>query len=219
MKEYLKISNIFKFDEKYREITGFTEIYDTLKNIAWEGTEKVDGTNIRVHWDGHNIEFAGRTDKAQIPAELEETLKQLFLTKEMEYVFEQMFEDKDVILYGEGYGPKIQNGGTYSKDTKFILFDVEINDYFLSRENVNQIADKLGLDKVPVVFTGTLIEAVDFVREHHMSTLGNHEHEMEGLVLQPKGLLLYDHKKKPIKCKCKYRDMLKDESKLKEILK
>lgn len=209
MKEYLKISNLFKFDEKYRTILGMTETYNVLKNITWEGTEKVDGTNIRIHWDGHRIEFAGRTDKAIIPNELKSSLENLFLTQKMEYVFEQLFEDKDVILYGEGYGAKIQSGGDYSQDAKFILFDIEINDFYLARNNVNEIAEKLGLDSVPVVFEGNLGEAIDFVRKHPMSTLGNHQHEMECLVLQPKGIMLYDNKKKPLKCKCKYRDIEK----------
>lgn len=209
MKEYLKINNLFTFDEKYRTIKGMSDTYNALKNLVWEGTEKVDGTNIRVHWDGHEISYAGRTDKAQIPTELQNALDFIFANKEMEYVFEQMFGEKTVTLYGEGYGPKIQNGGTYSDETKFILFDVEIDDFYLSRDNVNQIANKLGLDRVPVIFSGTLDEAIEYVKKHPMSTLGNHTHEMEGLVLQPLGIVLYDNKKKPLKCKCKYRDIEK----------
>ena len=133
----------------------------------------------------------------------------MFCTQEMEYVFEQVFEDKDVILFGEGYGPKIQNGGTYSKEPKFILFDVCIDDHYLSRANVNDIAEKLCIDAVPVMFVGTLDEAIEYVRRHPMSTLGNGEHEMEGLVLQPLGIVLYDSKFHPVKCKCKYRDVIR----------
>lgn len=212
MKEYMKISNIFKFDEKYRTILGMTEICDTLKDIQWVGTEKIDGTNIRIYWDGHTIEIAGRTDKAQIPSHLLEYLKSIFLTVEMEYVFEQMFGEKETYLFGEGYGFKIQNnGGAYfknNKDVGFILFDVNIDGFDLSRDNVNDIAQKLGLEAVPVIFKGTLNEAIECVKQHHMSTLGNNEHEMEGLVLQP-AIKLYDERHKPIKCKCKYRDVVK----------
>jgi len=209
MEEYLKINNIFKFDEKYRTITGLTDVCDTLKNIVWEGTEKVDGTNIRIHWNGHRIELGGRTDNSEIPKELLQVLTDMFLTQEMEYVFEQLFEDKDTMLYGEGYGGKIQSGSDYSIDHKFILFDAEINGFYLDRNNVNDIADKLGLDRVPLVFEGTLEEAIKYVSDHKPSTLGNGKHEMEGLVLQPKGIVLYDNRKKPLKCKCKYRDLKK----------
>lgn len=212
MKEYMKINNIFKFDEKYRNIVGMTDTYQVLRNIEWIGTEKVDGTNIRIYWDGHEIQIAGRTDRAQIPTHLMEYLSNIFLAKEMEYVFEQMFGEKEAYLFGEGYGFKIQaNGDKYFEDRKnvgFILFDVNINGFDLSRDNVNDIAEKLGLDFVPVVFRGTLDEAIEFVKKHPMSTLGDNTHEMEGLVLQP-SIVLYDKNKKLIKCKCKYNDIVK----------
>ena len=209
MKGYTKIGNVFQFDEKARTIVGMTDLYQSLNNIQWIGTEKVDGTNIRVHWDGHRVTFGGRTDKADIQRELMDYLTDLFCSQEMEYVFEQIFEDKDVTLYGEGYGAKIQSGGDYSPTQKFILFDIEIDDYYLNRTSVEDIANRLGLDIVPILFRGTLDEAIDFVRQHHMSTLGNGKHEMEGLVLQPACGVMYDHRKKPIKCKCKYRDVVK----------
>lgn len=212
MKEYMKINNIFKFDEKYREIVGMTDTYKVLKDIEWIGTEKVDGTNIRIYWDGHEIQIGGRTDKAQIPNNLMEYLSKTFLTQEMEYVFEQMFGEKEVYLFGEGYGYKIQaNGDKYFVDRKsvgFILFDVKIDNFYLSRENVNDIANKLGLVSVPIVFRGSLDEAIKFVKEHPMSILGDCSHEMEGLVLQP-SITLYDSQHKLIKCKCKYRDVIK----------
>ena len=216
MKEYMKINNIFKFDEKYRTIVGMTDTYKMLKDIEWIGTEKVDGTNIRIYWDGHEIQVAGRTNKAQIPNHLMEYLSNTFLTKEMEYVFEQIFGEKETYLFGEGYGYKIQeNGDKYFIDRKqvgFILFDVNIDGFDLSRDNVNSIAEKLGLDVVPVVFRGTLDEAIDFVKQHPQSNLGDWSHEMEGLVLQP-SIQLYNYQHKPIKCKCKYRDVIKWEGK------
>ena len=209
MKEFVKIPNLFEFDAKYKQVLGFTSTFEVLKNLIWQGTEKVDGTNIRVHWDGHRVELGGRTDDAQIPAQVVNYLNQTFLTQEAEYIFEQMFEDKDVILFGEAYGRGIQKDGEkYRKDAGFILFDVCIDGYYLIRDNVQSIAEKMGLETVPVLFEGTLDEAVKFVGEHHMSTLSE-AHEMEGLVLEPKGIRLYDNRLKPIKCKCKYRDLVK----------
>ncbi len=213
MKEYQKIENIFKFDEKYRIILGMTNTFNCLKNIEWIGTEKVDGTNIRIYWDGHEVSIAGRTDKAQIPSHLMQYLAETFLIKEMEYVFEQMFGEKETYLFGEGYGNKIQaNGDKYSKNPKFILFDVCIDGFDLSKDNVKVIADKLGLECVPVVFKGNLDGAIEFVKEHPMSTLGDNTHEMEGLVLEPT-IQLYNRNHKLVKCKCKYRDVIKLEEK------
>ena len=132
MEEYRKIPNIFKFDSKYKEIVSLNEPFESLKNLKWIGTEKVDGTNIRIHWDGHKVEIRGRTDSAKFQGGLHEYLESQFMTNEAEYIFEQTFEDKDVVLYGEGYGPKIQaGGGLYSNSPKFIMFDVDIGHYHL----------------------------------------------------------------------------------------
>ena len=64
---------------------------------------KIDGTNIRILWDGHRVTFAGRTDNAQIPAELTNRLFELFGGEVNEELFEQKFGDMPVMLVGEGY--------------------------------------------------------------------------------------------------------------------
>ena len=218
MKEFTKISNIFLMDTKGK-ITGLQPLFRTLRKVTWEGTEKVDGTNIRIHWDGHSVEIGGRTDTSEIPTHLKEKLEERFLSKPMEYKFEEIFGEKDVILFGEGYGPKIQNGGTYASEPKFILFDVLVNGkFYLTRANVDDVAEKMELDKVPVIFYGTIDEAIECVAQHPMSTLGEHQHEMEGLVLQPVGIMLYDANGHPLKGKCKYRDICKTEN-LKDLIK
>jgi ATP-dependent RNA circularization protein (DNA/RNA ligase family) len=208
-KEYQKIGNVFKFDEKFRTIVGLNEPYETLKNIIWQGTEKIDGTNIRIHWDGHDIEIAGHTDKAQIPPKLDKYLNDLFMTPEMEYVFEQIFGESEAYIFGEGFGAGIQKSGGDYGDVGFIVFDVNIDGFDLNRVNTTDVANKLGLPSVPVCFEGTLDEAKSYVAEHHMSTLNGGKHEMEGLVLVPRDIQLYDKKHHLIKCKCKYRDMVR----------
>ena len=94
LREYFKISNLFKFDEKYKNIVGLNDDFNYLKDNIWIGTEKIDGTNIRICWDGHRISIMGHTAKSIIPSNLIEYLNSLFLTCEMEYVFEQMFQEK-----------------------------------------------------------------------------------------------------------------------------
>lgn len=135
--------------------------FEYLSNNGWIWTEKVDGTNIRVHWDGHKVEFGGRTAAAQIPAKLVTRLRELF----PEELFEQQFQDTAVTLYGEGYGAGIQKGGgNYKPDgVNFILFDVRIGGFWLTRENVVDIAEKMGVDEVPVVLEGTPHEAIRLV--------------------------------------------------------
>lgn len=207
MIEYNKIDTVFERDmsgTKKLIIGKFrNEAVEYLADSLWEFTEKIDGTNIRVHWDGHKITFGGRTDKANIPAHLVNKLNELFLNDETEQLFEQKFGEKEVILFGEGYGYKIQNGGDYRPDVGFILFDVMINDYYQPRETVEGIAQMLNLEIVPIVFKGTIWDAVRFVKNNPNSTIGTAK--MEGVVGKPM-VELKDRAGKRIIVKIKARD-------------
>ena len=208
MIEYIKIDNIFE-----RETTTGTkqlikgkfrnETVAYLSNNKWLFTEKIDGTNIRIHWNGHKISFGGRTDKAQIPAHLVNKLNELFMNDEAEELFEQKFGEKEVILFGEGYGAKIQNGGNYRSDVGFILFDVMIGENYQSRETVEDIAKYFNLEIVPIVLTGTIQDAINFVSNKPFSTIGTAK--MEGVVGRPK-IELKDRTGKRVIVKIKARD-------------
>lgn len=115
MHKYTKIETLYTRDtqgtKQLVEGTFRSPAVEFLKDMEWYGTEKIDGTNIGIVWDGHNITFQGRTERAQIPANLVTKLTELFLNDATEELFEQIFGEKPVILFGEGYGAKIQKGG------------------------------------------------------------------------------------------------------------
>lgn len=208
MKEYHKIEGLYKRDELTKKLLPGeyrNEAVEFLKDCQWEFTEKIDGTNIRVHWDGHRVEFAGRTDKAIISPKLLEHLEKTFGGEVNEQIFEEHFGDKDVILFGEGYGAKIQNGGDYRADNSFILFDVMVDDVFLSRGSVASVARYFGIEVVPVVLTGTIKDAENFVRRQPPSTIGTAK--MEGLVGRPM-VELFTRMQNRVIVKVKVRDML-----------
>jgi len=187
MKEYNKIETIYERDvngtKKLIEGKYRNEAVEFLANNKWAFTEKIDGTNIRIYWDGHKITFGGRTERAQIPSHLVNKLSDMFLNNETEELFEQKFGEREVILFGEGYGIKIQNGGAYRSDVGFILFDVMIGDNYQSRESVEDIAKCFNLEIAPIIMYGTIQEAVDFVKTKPNSTIGTAK--MEGLVGRP----------------------------------
>lgn len=192
MREYHKIETLFERDndgtKKLIEGKFRNKTVKMLKDCNWIFTEKIDGTNIRVFWDGHNISYGGRTDRAQIPPRLKEKLDQIFMNNETEEMFEQKFGEKNVIFFGEGYGAGIQKGGAYREDVSFILFDVLVEDVWLERENVEDIAKSFGLEIVPIIFTGNLQKGVDFVKTNPKSTIGSAN--MEGLVARPESEIL-----------------------------
>ena len=208
MKEYQKIEAPFYRDARTKRVhygifNNPTVKY--LKDIEWVWTEKIDGTNIRIHWDGHKVEIGGRTDNAQIPTHLYEKLSNYFCGEANEELFEQTFGEKEVILFGEGYGAKIQNGGNYiTSGVDFILFDVMINGVYLEQNSIIDIAVNFGIDIVPIILIGTIDDAVEYVKHHPKSTIG--AAYMEGLVGRPK-FELYDRRGKRIIVKVKWNDV------------
>lgn len=203
--EYTKIPNIFRRDEKSNKL--LEGVYSTpelslLQDITWQFTEKVDGTNIRVIWDGYRVSFAGRTDKATIQPHLLKRLEELFGGEDKEEIFEQTFGKKEVILFGEGFGEKIQKGGELYGSVDFILFDVWIG-MWLQRDAVEDIARKFGIRDVPAVGFGSLKDAVEFIKKHPKSVLRNAE--MEGIVCRP-FCELQDRRGERIIVKVKCRD-------------
>ena len=186
MKEYHKIQTVFKRDSATKFKTLLEGDYslpefEYLSENQWVFTEKVDGTNIRIIFDGERITFGGKTDNAQIPAFLVAKLTDRFLPQVE--AFKELFSD-GVCLYGEGYGARIQKGGgNYRQDQDFILFDVKIDDWWLQRCDVENVAVKLGIDVVPIIGNGTLIEMVEKARKGFDSTWGNFR--AEGIVARP----------------------------------
>ena len=188
MIEYNKIETLWQRDmngsKKLMEGVFRNPTVEFLKDNIWQFTEKIDGTNISVCWDGHNVTFNGRTAESQIPAILVNYLTATFKTDEAEQMFEQKFGETPVILFGEGYGPKIQKGGKYRSDVSFILFDVFISGNYQPRESVEDIARSFGIDIVPIILEGTLEAGIAYVKTNPASTIGTAE--MEGLVGRPK---------------------------------
>lgn len=154
-----------------------------LAGNEWVFTEKVDGTNIRIAIDGvtRDVKIDGKTDNAQIPAFLLPRLNEIGERAEAAGL-------RDIVLYGEGYGAKIQKGGgNYKADgTDFVLFDAYStgpDPMWLERANIEDIAAKLDIGVVPVVGWGSLHYAIIMAREGFNSMWG--PFAAEGLVARP----------------------------------
>ena len=217
---YQKINTIFKRDANniimpYDEF-AVPEL-EWLRNCKFDATEKIDGTNIRIEVtptindDGSIITFEvsykGKTDNADIPKHLDAFLKEAYPEDKVlealglpKVITEELMVEKNwpsfesipmCTIYGEGYGVKIQTGGNYIRNgVGFIVFDVKIGNWYLLREDMENIAKKLGAPVVPYIGKFTIDEAIDFVRTGFKSTIAeNPNYDAEGLVLKtPDGL-------------------------------
>lgn len=139
-------------------------------------------------------EFAGRTNKAVIPEHLLQKLHELFDSANFSEVFNNPPCGTHITLYGEGYDYKIQGcGGRYRRTTcDFILFDVKVDNWWLYRDDVIDIANKLDIDYVPQLGYMTLMEAIKFVYDGFKSTIAEYYTlDAEGLVLKTPNNLLF----------------------------
>ena len=163
MTEYHKIETLYERDDKTHklkpELILKNRVYGIIKSWIW--TEKIDGTNIRCIWNrwlaqcGHTVgsrdqnfcqecgqkiakvreegrvRFGVKTDNAQIHGDLVKHLYETITPAKLSTSFPE--DVGDVVLYGEGYGAGIQEGGTDSPTKRFILFDVLVGGWLAER--------------------------------------------------------------------------------------
>ena len=175
---YVKINTLWKRNMEKGENKG--KIIEgeysrpEFKNIKlWRTSEKIHGCNTKIIYTSgkyplytDKVKFGGKTDDAQIPSNLLKYLQQTFTVEKIEKAL--MFKGelpKKAVLYFEGYGPKIQKGGgRYRDDASVILFDAYIDGWWLDQDNVTDIANKLGIDRVPELGIMTEDEIIDLVK-------------------------------------------------------
>lgn len=223
--EYPKINSLWKRPRAYLDAANKTDFVG--KNILipgdyacpefsnirkWAVEEKVDGTNIRIffnRWDNDlslpmpQIGFGGRTENAQIPRHLLNYLQTHFTHERLNEAFS---DASSVILFGEGYGPKIQAcGGNYSAEAGFTLFDIRIGNWWLQRGHVRDLASKLGIPMVPDLGIMEEEQIVEFIKSKPLSQCSRIPQMMEGVVCRSDPLML-TRSGHPVMFKLKCRD-------------
>lgn len=191
--EYPKIETLFNRnpEDMKKVLPGVLRLPEFGLVNTWLVTEKVDGTNIRVllTWEDEKpvVRFGGRTSAAQIQTTLLDYLAATFTIENLTQAFEP---DVSVVLYGEGYGPKIQKcGGLYRSDVSFRLFDVAVigekRTWWLTWDNVVDVSMKLGIDTVPyLALEATTDQAIALVAGASATAMsdGGEGCEQEGIV-------------------------------------
>ena len=158
-----------------------------LKLNDWYFTEKVDGINIRIIINGESeVDIRGRTDKADLNknwvAALE--IEANKISEKVNDLFEEAINKKvPICFYGESYGSNILRGKKYREDCGFVLFDIKIGNTWQPRNVLEDAAKYIGLDVVPIISAGTLIDGISLVRTGFNSTWG--DFIAEGVVAKP----------------------------------
>lgn len=224
--EYHKIETMFLRTGKgiVRPGEWTTPEFEYLADSPWDWREKVDGFNLRLHFDGERVTVNGRTDEADIPARLYADLahrKQrgdilhpaMTLTDPVRW--RSVFGDApgtDVTLYGEAYGGYIRNGTQYRPDVAVLLFDARVVSptgvWWLKYNALDDIAGKLGFEVVPgvdVPGVSSLNDAWAAIQEGLLRSNWDRA-QIEGLVGRPRGVDLFTRDGSRIIAKIKLRD-------------
>jgi hypothetical protein len=206
MSEFGKIETLFERDK-----TTFKVIPEQLRKPvfgmlkAWDFSEKIDGTNIRIIWENGKMRVGGKTDNAQIHADLLRYLYELVSPTQLAAVF----PDVSAVIYGEGYGSGIQKvGNQYANTKKFAAFDVLVDGkWWLDWPNVCDVAGKLGIETVPFIGEMTLEDGIAFAREGFTTLVAGADPTLksEGIVGRPKETL-FDKKGARVIIKLKTKD-------------
>lgn len=196
--KYPKIETLFERDpQTFKVVPGQFRRPEFRSVSGWCVTEKVDGTNVRVMFertpDQTRVHLGGRTDNAQMPTFLLDYLMLAFPRSAFEQAFDADVER--VVLFGEGYGPRIQKGGgSYRSTVGFRLFDVLVGDLWLTTESVSDVAKKFGVPSVPIIGYLTTETAVELARTGYGSIVAEQDggpgRQIEGIVARSCPLML-----------------------------
>jgi len=184
--KYSKINTLWKREDnkKGNIIEGEYSMLEFHNIKLWYVEEKIDSTNVRVIYTPDTLEFRGRTDNAKIheQGKLLEWLKENITISDLK----KEFGDTEVILYGEGFDPKINTMWT---DTGFVLFDIKIGKFWLTRDSVKDIAERLFLDTPPFLGVMNEEEITQYVKTEPYSKYIGDRYDMfylsEGIVARP----------------------------------
>lgn len=209
--EYPKIETLYDRGRDFKVKVGHLRRKEFGVPQLWLVTEKIDGTNIRITVTNSSVEVGGRTNKAEnVPDVVGEDLL-LRIGAWHDRHFGNDAESPTCVLYGEGYGEKIQSGGGYRSGVNFRLFDVRVGEKFLDWTKVEMVAEECDLDLVPVFgqswSEGEVLEflSADTIPSRVATWDGGPGKWIEGVVCRTDPLL-YDWKGNRIMWKLKLKD-------------
>lgn len=220
-----KIVDVNQYSDKYA---------DLLKTTLFSATEKVDGINLNIIYDGNDVWYQGHTDSSNWSQDESDWINKHYCNYEFTQLCEQQFGEKTVQFCGELIGPKIQKNRYGLDDYKFVVFDIKINNVYINREAVKEITNTMLMDtvkdyegsliknggrfikdSVPAFETlymtidewATFMQLMEKTPQLYIGSKFNPNIEIEGFVIRPKYELIKANGERII-YKIKYKDIV-----------
>lgn len=178
---YPKIETLYTRDPMTHRVTSEIRVPEFTIPQTWHVTEKIDGTNVRIMLKhtpegGSVVTYGGRTNAASLQVSLITWLLEHLPADRVRAAFDL---DTTAMIFGEGYGERIQaGGGDYRPGVAVRIFDVVVfgaedaerhhhpKAWWLNWAAIEDVAKKLGVETVPVLGRAlTLEQAAGLVRD------------------------------------------------------
>lgn len=223
MWEYESIESVYVRDPQTHAL-NFTQVRDDAYQAVspWVVTEKIDGMNIRaiITAEGGvpHMVVKDRTDAAQLPEGMEDAVRR---TLPLEGVYRQFQSELDarkyVIVYGEGFGEKIQGNPLRLAGKRFRVFDIAIHSIkngrghtvWLTPDMVQTLSNEIGTKAVPILGMIDRLPVneaeLDAITRGGWSQIATEQIRPEGIVCRPL-VVLFDNWGKRVGWKLTYRE-------------
>lgn len=166
---YMHIENLYK-DQR---VLLFKKIW---------ATEKIHGTSAWITYKDEKLTYHSGGGSHDLFVKLFDHEKLLTQMKEK-------FGWRSVKLHGEFYGGKLQKMSyMYGKESDFIMFDIKVEDVWLSFDKVQKLAEELEIEIVDGEIIDATVEAIEEITNRPSAIAlkkGLGEHVREGVVLKP----------------------------------
>lgn len=183
MEFYGKIDTLFERGEDFSVDTSKFRRPEFALLEFWDVSEKVDGTSTVIEFTKTGFEVGGRTAKSNMTNEMTDVMWETANDSlDKAWVVMERHGLEAMIVYGELYGPKIQNGGNYADTLEFRAFDVKAGSVFLSPNQFRDCADELGIEAVPFLGRMDVATIVEACQTGFDSTFAKRPVASEGII-------------------------------------
>lgn len=148
-------------------------------------TEKIHGSSCRVGMVNGQLMAGSHHVRRKMPADYHDSVYWLpWLHDGIQSCLETMAcQYQQVIIYGEIYGPCIQNLHYGAKTPQFAVFDMKVGGKYVSPQELWTIAERYGFPTVP--YLGTFPYSLEMIKALASGKSALADHIREGVVIRP----------------------------------
>lgn len=181
---YHKIENLWKRDPKnFKYSPGAFQRPEFELLSHWDVTEKIDGMSVHIELPkrgdhGDVFIIHGRSSNTQFTQTWLDAIQPLAY----KLTGSTLNDEATCRIYGELYGPGINNGGGYGGGIRFAAFDISFGGVFVSPSVFREIAKTHSIETAPYLGSWTLDDIDDYVSRGFASAVTGARVLAEGVI-------------------------------------